>query len=154
MTRHDIASKVVPDRSWVGRSGLRACVGGSVEYGFLMQREVPRTFKELSETMRGFVPFAICFAMLIKIWSAQFLWFRRYGLQNGLTIALNSLLLFVVLFYVCPLKFLFTYLVSALTGGGKMVHFPDGRTEHFVALGITTRGERVTIWRWMRVNGN
>ncbi len=52
--------------------------------------------------MQGFVPFAICFAMLIKIWSAQFLWFRRYVLQNGLTIALNSLLLFVVLFYVCP----------------------------------------------------
>jgi uncharacterized membrane protein len=45
----------------------------------IVSLEVPRTFKELSETMQGFVPFAICFAMLIQIWSAQFLWFRRYG---------------------------------------------------------------------------
>ena len=101
----------------------------------IVSLEVPRTFKELSETMQGFIPFAISFAMLIQIWAAQFLWFRRYGLQDGLTIGLNTLLLFVVLFYVYPLKFLFTYLVSAFTGGGGMAHFPDGRVEPMLEAG-------------------
>jgi hypothetical protein len=79
--------------------------------------------------MRGFLPFTISFGMLIQIWYIQFTWFRRYALQDGLTIALNTALLFVVLFYVYPLKFLFTYLVSAILGGHGMAHFPDGHVE-------------------------
>jgi hypothetical protein len=35
------------------------------------------------------------------------MFFRRYGLQDGFTVFLNALLLFVVLFYVYPLKFMF-----------------------------------------------
>jgi hypothetical protein len=42
---------------------------------------------------------------------------------------LNTALLFVVLFYVYPLKFLFTFLVSEILGGRGMAHFPDGHIE-------------------------
>jgi hypothetical protein len=98
----------------------------------IVSLEVPRTFTELWETIRGFLPFTISFAMLIQIWYIQFTWFRRYALQDGVTIALNTALLFVVLFYVYPLKFLFTYLVSALLGGGGMSRFPDGHVEHML----------------------
>ncbi len=101
----------------------------------IVSLEVPRNFAELSETLHGFIPFAISFAMLMQIWSAQFLWFRRYGLQDSLTVALNAVLLFVVLFYVYPLKFLFTYLVSSFTGGGGLAHFPDGRVEPMLEAG-------------------
>ncbi len=91
--------------------------------------EVPRTFTELFEIMRGFVPFAICFAMLYQIWYSQFIWFRRYGMQDTVTVVLNGVLLFVVLFYVYPLKFLFTYLVDVALGGRGMAHLPGGRVE-------------------------
>jgi hypothetical protein len=91
--------------------------------------EVPRTFAELSEAIRGFVPFAISFAMLFQIWYFQFLWFRRYGLQDTITVILNGALLFVVLFYVYPLKFLFTYLVNSWTGGHGMARLPNGTME-------------------------
>jgi hypothetical protein len=91
--------------------------------------EVPRTFAELSDTLHGFVPFAVCFAMLFQIWYGQFLWFRRYGLQDAATVALNAVLLFVVLFYVYPLKFLFTYLTNMWTGGHGMTRLPSGRME-------------------------
>jgi hypothetical protein len=37
---------------------------------------------------------------------------RRYGLDDLPTIVLNAALLFIVLFYVYPLKFLFTLLFS------------------------------------------
>ena len=57
--------------------------------------------------MRGFPAFACCFAVLVAIWYEHNLFFRRYGLQDGYTVFLNSVLLFVVMFYVFPLKFMF-----------------------------------------------
>jgi hypothetical protein len=69
--------------------------------------EVPRSYAELMGIMAGFLSFACCFALLIWIWHEHNLFFRRYGLQDGLTIVLNGGLLFVVLFYVYPLKFMF-----------------------------------------------
>src|ERR1700704_843358 len=86
--------------------------------------EVPRTFTELAAAMRGFGAFAISFMLLFMVWFNQYKFFRRYGLQDNLTVCLNAILLFVVLFYVYPLKFLFTFLVSLFTGGGGRVHLP------------------------------
>ncbi len=57
--------------------------------------------------MIGAVPFACCFALLVWIWYEHNAFFRRYGLQDAYTILLNSVLLFVVLLYVYPLKFMF-----------------------------------------------
>ncbi|MFQ5604197.1 MAG: TMEM175 family protein [bacterium] len=78
--------------------------------------EVPRAFPDLLQTMKGFVAFGICFTMLIFIWHNHYIFFRRYGLQNLYIITLNAVLLFVVLFYIYPLKFLFTYLANVLLG--------------------------------------
>jgi uncharacterized membrane protein len=66
-------------------------------------------------TMRGFIPFAISFALLINIWAQHYRYFRRYALQDSYVRLLNSVLLFFVLFYVYPLKFLF---VQALDRNG------------------------------------
>ncbi len=60
------------------------------------------------------------------VWFNQYKFFRRYGLQDNLTVCLNAILLFVVLFYVYPLKFLFTFLVSLSTGGHGHVRLPGG----------------------------
>ena len=68
--------------------------------------EVPKSFDELFETLKGTVSFAVCFAALFQIWNSQNVFFRRYGLNDGLTVILNGMLLFVVLVYVYPMKFL------------------------------------------------
>jgi hypothetical protein len=73
----------------------------------IVSLEVPKTFTELFETMKGTVSFAACFATLFQIWNQQNIFFRRYGLNDGLTVAFNGMLLFVVLVYAYPLKFLF-----------------------------------------------
>jgi uncharacterized membrane protein len=78
--------------------------------------EVPRTFDDLMLTMRGFVAFGICFALLFGIWYEQYVFFRRYGLEDRTVVTLNAMLIFVVLFYVYPLKFLFTVLVASIFG--------------------------------------
>ncbi len=88
--------------------------------------EVPETFSELAETMHGFGAFLVCFMLLFFVWFNQYRFFRRYGLQDTTTVLLNAALLFVVLFYVYPLKFLFTFLVDRFTGGHGEVHLPNG----------------------------
>jgi uncharacterized membrane protein len=88
--------------------------------------EVPKTFNELSATMRGFGAFAISFLLLFVVWFNQYKFFRRYGLQDNTTVWLNGALLFVVLFYIYPLKFLFSFLVNEFTGGHGEIRLPNG----------------------------
>ena len=81
--------------------------------------EVPRTFDELLQTMRGFLAFAVTFAMLFHVWFVQYKFFRRYGLSDNFTIWMTACLLFVVLFYVYPLKFVWTLMVNVVMGFGR-----------------------------------
>ena len=74
--------------------------------------EVPHTFDELFEVFKGFFSFAACFAILFFIWNNQNIFFRRYGLNNAYLTFLNAVLLFMVLMYVYPLKFLFVAIFS------------------------------------------
>lgn len=76
--------------------------------------EVPKDMEKLEALARGFVPFALMFAMVCYVWYEHNVFFRRYGLQDAWTAFLNCVLLFVVLFYVYPLKFLTTFLLGRL----------------------------------------
>lgn len=78
----------------------------------IVSLEVPETFDELMHTMSGFLAFAVSFTLLFQIWYTQFIYFRRYGIQDTFTIVVNAVLLFLVLFYVYPLKFLFRILLT------------------------------------------
>ncbi len=77
--------------------------------------DVPKSYDELMRTMRGLPSFACCFALLVWIWHEHNIFFRRYGLQDGWTVLVNSLLLFVTLFYVYPLKFMFDSMFGELS---------------------------------------
>ncbi len=76
--------------------------------------EVPHTYAELIHLIRGFLPFACCFALLVWIWYEHSAFFSRYALHDSVTAVLNAVLLFVVLFYVYPLKYLFTLTFSMM----------------------------------------
>ncbi len=94
-----------------------------VVFGFaltliVVSLEVPRTYEALLHEMRGFVGFAICFATLTWVWHEHHRFFRRYGLQDEVTIVLNTALLFLVLFYIYPLKFMFELVTRRITGVG------------------------------------
>ncbi len=98
--------------------------------------EVPKTYEELIATMGGFFAFALSFALLVLIWHAQYTWFRRYALDDTPTVILTMVLLFVVLFFVYPLKFFTTFTLEWVRSG----HFPtttltDGRVVPMLASG-------------------
>ena len=80
--------------------------------------EVPGSFEALKTQMQGFLGFALMFAMVCWIWYEHNWFFRHTGLQDAWTVFLNSVLLFVVLFYVYPLKFLTASLLAAWFGLG------------------------------------
>ncbi len=82
--------------------------------------EVPDTYEKLMESMSHFFSFAICFAILLMIWNSQNIYFRRYGLNDGTSVALNGCLLFTCLFFVYPLKFLFSVFPSVYTPGADL----------------------------------
>jgi uncharacterized membrane protein len=78
--------------------------------------DVPHTFDTLLDDLRGFVPFAVVFALFLQLWHRHATWSRRYRMEDAAAVALNGALLFVVLVYVYPLRFLFTLVTGQLTG--------------------------------------
>lgn len=125
MIRQTIGKDLIPPEAnfrWRGGEITRLEAFTDAVFAFavtllIVSLEVPRTFSELAQTMKGFVPFAVCFALLAHIWYRHYIFSRRYGLQTTYSVFLNSILLFVVLFYVYPLKFLFTLSLGGLFGG-------------------------------------
>lgn len=79
--------------------------------------EVPRSFADLINTMRGSLAFAACFAVLVLIWNYHYLFSRRFGLEDGPVRVYTWLLLFIVLLYVYPLKFLFGIFINGMVLG-------------------------------------
>jgi len=100
--------------------------------------EVPKTFTELLTTMRSFIPFGVSFLMLMQIWHWHYEYFGRYGLRDRPTTWLNAALLFVVLFYVYPMKFLFTILSDQLLGIDPSAVAPAGGQAPILAESQTT----------------
>jgi hypothetical protein len=78
--------------------------------------EVPRDFAALSATLRGFVAFGLTFGVLVGLWTVHRTFFRRFPVGDMTIMVLNTVLLFVVLFYVYPLKFLARAFVARFIG--------------------------------------
>lgn len=74
--------------------------------------EYPRSYDDLITTLYGFIPFGLSFIALFYIWLVHTILFRRYPLQDKPSMFINGVLLFTVLFYVQPLRFLASSFVS------------------------------------------
>lgn len=88
--------------------------------------EVPHTFNDLLETLKGTPAFLVSFFLLFAIWHGQYRWFRRYGLHDAPSLVLNGMLLFLVVLFVYPLKFVSTLLFAPWTGLNLSARRPDG----------------------------
>ena len=128
MFRRSIANKIEGDKNefrFRGHEVKRIEAFSDAVFAFavtllIVSLEVPKSYEELLITMRGFFAFGISFILLMFIWYEQNIFFRRYGLDDLLTVVLNCTLIFLVLFYVYPLKFLFTLVFSQqIYGDGR-----------------------------------
>lgn len=76
----------------------------------LISTSPPTSFDQIKRFTWELIPFTICITFIILIWYEHFVFFYRYGIREGKVIVYNALFLIIVLFYVYPLKFLFTRL--------------------------------------------
>ncbi|HEV7765047.1 MAG TPA: TMEM175 family protein [Thermoanaerobaculia bacterium] len=104
-----------------GREVSRVEAFSDVVFGFaltliVVSLEVPTRYEDLINTLKGYPAFAICFAILTWIWFVHHTFFRRYALTDEITIALNTALLFLVLLYIYPLKYMFSIVTGQIEG--------------------------------------
>ncbi len=78
--------------------------------------EVPQTFSEMKLILQGALPFFATVSVLFMFWYQQYVFFRHYALNDFKTIVLNLVYLALILFYIYPLKFLFSLLLYSWTG--------------------------------------
>ncbi len=90
----------------------------------IVSLSVPETFSDLVKAFNGLFGFAISVLMLFGIWYEHYIFFMRYGISDKTTIYLNGLLLFTILIYIYPLKFLFSFFASLI--GILFNHFVNG----------------------------
>src|SRR4051812_18684837 len=121
---------------WRGTEITRLEALSDAVFGFaitllVVSLQVPDTFTEMLGLLRGLPAFAASFALLFLVWLNQHHWFRRYGLEDGTTTCLNAILLFVILFFVYPLKFVFQIVIVMILGPAW---FPDSGRVHGAVL--------------------
>lgn len=91
----------------------------------LISTSPPANFDELKRFTYELFPFLACITLIVLIWHEHYIFFQRYGLRNGRMIALNTLFLVIILFYVYPLKFLTKVILvgplAYLTGNDTLV---------------------------------
>jgi len=110
--------------------GFSDAVFGFAVTLLIVSLEVPHTSTQLLDTMRGFGAFLVTFFILAALWYSQFTFFRRYALEDRVTVILNLSLMFMVLFFVYPLKFVFTHLI-----GGHAAILPEHKPIIFGIFG-------------------
>ena len=127
LSSHEMASEhrpgLLPEENFRWRAGeiTRLEAFSDVVFGFaltllVISLEVPHSYAALMTDLQGLLPFAVCFALLVGVWRMHYVFSRRYGLEDPYSVFLNTVLLFLVLFCVYPLKFVFTLLFSRLMG--------------------------------------
>tara|TARA_R110002020_G_scaffold86363_21_gene212836 strand:+ start:146 stop:826 length:681 start_codon:yes stop_codon:yes gene_type:complete len=72
----------------------------------------PTTMQSLADTLVHVPGFLLGATLLMVFWNAHHRWSRRFGLDDSKTIVLSCLLVFTVLLFVYPLR----YMTSALSG--------------------------------------
>jgi uncharacterized membrane protein len=72
---------------------------------------VPKTFSRILELTDELIAFAVTIIPLFLIWQQHRLFFRRYGLDDRTVLISNTALLFIVLIFIFPLKFLSLFLI-------------------------------------------
>lgn len=79
-------------------------------------QEVPTSYPELVAVLNGVPAFAVSFAVTMMFWNGHWTWSRRYGLDDTPTVWLSAALVFVLLVYVYPMKYMYSLAIAALSG--------------------------------------
>jgi len=98
-------------------------------------QQVPDDITALLDAFKNVPAFLASVAVLAIFWRGHWLWSRRYGLEDGVSILISWALLATILIYIYPLKAIF----------GSMFHLiSNGQLGH--PLGVRAEGQARTIF--------
>lgn len=80
----------------------------------IVSLEPPTSYDQLVTLMASFPAFGVTFLLMMYIWYWHYRFFRQYGLNSGQVMWANAVLMFVVLFFVFPLKFFATIVIDTI----------------------------------------
>jgi hypothetical protein len=80
-------------------------------------QQVPDDVVTMLKAFKDVPVFAASIAVLAVFWRGHWLWSRRYGLEDGVSIFISWTLIFTMLVYVYPLKLVFGGMFHALSRG-------------------------------------
>ena len=92
----------------------------------------PRTMHALHDMLIYAPGFILGAILLMVFWNAHHRWSRRYGLDDSITVVLSCMLVFTVLIFVYPLRYMTSAFSSFIAGMSGLPVGPDLRT-----LGLT-----------------
>ncbi len=93
-------------------------------------QEIPNDIETLLAAFRNVPTFIFSIFVIGIFWRGHWLWSRRYGLEDGVSIFISWSMLVTILIYIYPLKAVFGSMFYYLTHGQ---YRPDPRAEHGVA---------------------
>ena len=76
---------------------------------------IPATYEELWFAVQGIPAFGLACALLFLFWHGHWNWSRRYGLEDFPSMVLSFFLVFVMLCYVYPMKYVTSIFVAWVT---------------------------------------
>lgn len=94
----------------------------------------PKTMQALGGMFIHIPGFVLGATLLMAFWNAHHRWSRRYGLDDGTTIVLSCILVFTVLVFVYPLRYMNSALSSFFAGMTGLPIGPDYRTLGFTGV--------------------
>ena len=108
---------------------------------------LPDSAEALLQALKGVPAFAASFALLAMLWWTHADWSRRYGLDDGRSVLLSLLLVFLVLVYVYPLRIIFTAFFGWISHGWLPVGIAIDSTRDLQLL-YTVGEELANSTRW------
>lgn len=85
--------------------------------------EPPTSLGALIDSLRDVPAFLLSATFLMVFWWGHHQWSRRYGMEDGVSVLLSCALVFTVLIYVYPLRFMFGLM---FTWAGYLAGLPIG----------------------------
>src|SRR5947207_8162233 len=111
--------------------------------------QVPDNIEELLVAFRHVPAFVASIVVLGIFWRGHWLWSRRYGLEDGVSIFISWAMLATILIYIYPLKAIFSSMWFLLSGG-RVGHTlgPHSESEIRALFAVFALASLPLHWRW------